>query len=48
MSSSAINRAIDLNEIIQNIKMMNDYYQKITIDHIVQVNSKLYNALTSN
>ena len=47
MSSSAINRAIDLNEIIQNIKMMNDYYQKITIDHIVQVNSKLYNALIS-
>ena len=47
MSSSAINRAIDLNEIIQNIKLMNDYYQKITIDHIIQVNSKLYKALFS-
>ena len=47
MSSSAINRAIDLNEIIQNIKLMNDYYQKITIDHTVQVNSKLYKALLS-
>ena len=47
MSSSAINRAIDLNEIIQNIKLMNDYYQKIPIDHTVQVNSKLYKALFS-
>ena len=46
-NSSSINRAIDLNEVIQNIKLVNDYYQKITIDHTVQVNSKLYNALNS-
>jgi len=46
-SSSCINRAIDLNEIIQNIKLMNDYYQKITIDHTVQVDSNLYKALIS-
>ena len=46
-SSSSINRAIDLNEIIENIKLMNNYYQNITIDHIVQVNSKLYKALFS-
>ena len=46
-SSSAINRAIDLNEIIQNIKLINDYYQKIPIDHTVQVNSKLHKALMS-
>ena len=46
-SSSCINRAIDLNEIIQNIKLMNDYYQKVSIDHIVQVNSKLYKVLIS-
>lgn len=46
-SSSAINRAFDLNEIIENIKLMNDYYQKVSIDHTVQVNSKLYNALIS-
>ena len=46
-SSSAINRAIDLNEIIQNIKLINDYYQKIPIDHTVQVNSKLHKALIS-
>ena len=46
-SSSCINRAIDLNEIIQNIKLMNDYYQKVAIDHIVQVNSKLHMALIS-
>ena len=46
--SSSVNRAIDLNEIIQNIKLKNDYYQTVAIDHIVQVNSKLYNALKSN
>ena len=46
-SSSAINRAIDLNEIIQNIKLMSDYYQKIAIDHIVQVKSKLHKDLIS-
>ena len=46
-SSSAINRAIDLNEIIQNIKLIKDYYQKVPIDHTVQVNSKLHKALTS-
>ena len=46
-SSSCINRAIDLNEIIQNIKFINDYYQKITIDHTVQVDSNLYKALIS-
>jgi len=46
--SSSVNRAIDLNEIIENIKMKNDYYQTIAIDHTVQVNSKLYNALKNN
>ena len=46
--SSSVNRAIDLNEIIQNIKLKNDYYQTVAIDHTVQVNSKLYNALKSN
>ena len=46
--SSSVNRAIDLNEIIQNIKLKGDYYQCIAIDHTVQVNSKLYKALTSN
>ena len=46
-SSSSINRAIDLNEIIQNIKLMSDYYQKVAIDHILQVNSKLYRALNT-
>lgn len=46
--SSSINRAIDLNEIIQNINLKNDYYQTVAIDHIVQVKSKLSNALKSN
>ena len=46
-SSSCINRAIDLNEIIQNIKLMNDYDEMITIDHTVQVDSNLYKALIS-
>ena len=47
-SSSSVNRAIDLNEIIENIKLRDDYYQKVAIDHIVQVNSKLFKALTQN
>ena len=46
--SSSVNRAIDLNEIIQNIKLKGDYYQSIAIDHTVQVNSKLYKALKGN
>ena len=46
--SSSVNRAIDLNEIIENIKMKNDYYQTIAIDHTIQVNSKLYKALFDN
>ena len=29
------------------MKLMDNYYQKILIDHIVQVNSKLFKALTS-
>jgi len=43
--SSSVNRAIDLNEIIENIKLKSDYYQRVAIDHTVQVNSKLYKAL---
>ncbi len=46
--SSSVNRAIDLNEIIENIKLKNDYYQIIAIDHTVQVNSQLYKALKNN
>ena len=46
--SSSVNRAIDLNEIIQNIKLKGDYYQSIAIDHTVQINSKLYKALKGN
>ena len=46
--SSSVNRAIDLNEIIQNIKLKNDYYQIAAIDHTIQVNSKLYSALKIN
>ena len=48
LNSSSVNRAIDLNEIIENIKLKDDYYQRVAIDHIVKVNSKLYNALTQN
>lgn len=40
--SSRINRAIDLGEVIQNIKLVEDYYQKVAIDHEIQVGSKLY------
>ena len=42
-----VNRAIDLNEIIQNIKLKNDYYQTITIDQSVKVGSKLYEYLNN-
>ncbi len=45
--SGIINRAIDLGEIIENIKLVGDYYQKISITHVVQVGSKLYQALNN-
>lgn len=44
-NSSNINRAIDLGEVIQNIKLINNYYQIVTINHSVQVGSKLYQIL---
>ena len=44
--SACVNRAIDLNEVIQNIKLKNNYYQTITIDQTVKVGSKLYEYLT--
>ena len=47
-TNSSINRAIDLGEIIQNIKLIKNYYQLVTIDHTVQVGSKLYNVLKTN
>ena len=42
-----VNRAIDLNEVIQNIKLKNNYYQTITIDQSVKVGSKLYEYLNN-
>ncbi len=45
--SACINRAIDLGEVIQNIKLKNDYYQTITIDHTIKIGSKLYEILTN-
>lgn len=44
--TACVNRAIDLGEIINNIKLKNDYYQTISIDHTVKVGSKLYEYLT--
>ena len=44
--SACVNRAFDLNEVIQNIKLKNNYYQTITIDQTVKVGSKLYEYLT--
>ncbi len=41
-----MNRAIDLNEVIQNIKLKNNNYQTITIDQTVKIGSKLYENLT--
>ena len=41
-----MNRAFDLNEVIQNIKLKNNYYQIITIDQTVKIGSKLYEYLT--
>ncbi len=43
---ACVNRAIDLNEVIQNIKLKSDYYQTISINHIIKVGSKLYECLT--
>ena len=40
-----MNRAFDLNEVIQNIKLKNNYYQTITIDQLIKVGSKLYETL---
>ena len=45
--STTVNRAIDLNEIIENIKMKKDYYQTVSIDHTVKIGSKLYDYLTN-
>ena len=42
-----IYRAIDLGEVIRNIKIKRDYYQTITIDHSVKVGSKLYEILNN-
>ena len=45
--SACINRAVDLGEVIQNIKLKKDYYQTITIDQTVKIGSKLYEILTN-
>ena len=43
--TACVNRAIDLNEVIQNIKLKNNYYQTITIEQLIKVGSKLYETL---
>lgn len=45
-NSTAVNRAWDLNSIIENIKMKNDYYQSVSLEINVQVGSKLHSILS--